>query len=744
MDKSMYNAKPDKTLKEHCEDLISVLEQLDSFHYIDDEKIYELTKYCCNHHDDGKVNREFQKRVNETKRKIRFREETEVAHNVLSGYFVNPDDFKEQDDYYRVLHAILYHHNYGDALSIMGKQIELINDLLKEFPIFQIKNRTRNSVAAMVNDNRAIKIKGLLHKCDYSASGNFTAEYPNDFLENSLENVKIKWRQHDPSSDWNDLQKFCMVKRNEDIIVIAQTGMGKTEAGLQWIGNHKGYFVLPLRTAINAIYDRVREDILQNKNLNERICILHSDSLEYYSKELDEAEMDLFEYEKKGKQLSLPLSISTMDQLFDFIFKYQGFELKLTTLSYSKIVIDEIQMYDPELLAYLIYGLKCIHEMGGKIAVMTATLSPFVRTLLMREIAFKAENIQTFVDQSIRHNIKVLDYEINSEDVMKKYYFNEDKKKSNKILVVCNTIQKAQELYEEIIGSGQIETSIPVHLLHSRFTKEDRSRLEKEILEFGKTYDEDGSINIKAGIWISTSLVEASLDIDFDYLFTELQDLNSLFQRLGRCNRKGKKDTSETNCYIYSEIEPKRLSGNGGFIDETIFEISRQAIRTVSGTLSETQKIELLNNYLTMDKLKGSGYYQKYKDTRSLVEKIPPYKYEKNEEKLRNILSEDVIPSPIYEEHQEEIHEWEELLLTEKLDNVERVRIRANIMQYSVSIPYWQWMKYRKAKSKGDANPYPEIELSRKEKIQVVECFYDALGYRAMDYKNVIREAEIL
>lgn len=744
MDKSMYNAKPDKTLKEHCEDLISVLEQLDSFHYIDDEKIYELTQYCCNHHDDGKVNREFQKRVNETKRKIRFREETEIAHNVLSGYFVNPDDFEEKDDYYRVLHAILYHHNYGDALSIMGKQTELIHDLLKEFPIFQIENRTRNSVAAMVNDNRAIKIKGLLHKCDYSASGNFTAEYPNDFLENSLENVKIKWRQHDPSSDWNDLQKFCMEKRNEDIIVIAQTGMGKTEAGLQWIGNHKGYFVLPLRTAINAIYDRVREDILQNKNLNERICILHSDSLEYYSKELDEAEMDLFDYEKKGKQLSLPLSISTMDQLFDFIFKYQGFELKLTTLSYSKIVIDEIQMYDPELLAYLIYGLRCIHEMGGKIAVMTATLSPFVRTLLMREIPFKAENIQTFVDQTIRHNIKVLDYEINSEDVMKKYYFNEDKKKSNKILVVCNTIQKAQELYEEIIGNGQIETSIPVHLLHSRFTKEDRSRLEKEILEFGKTYDEDGSINIRAGIWISTSLVEASLDIDFDYLFTELQDLNSLFQRLGRCNRKGKKDTSETNCYIYSEIEPKRLSGNGGFIDETIFEISRQAIRTVSGTLSETQKIELLNNYLTMDKLKGSGYYQKYKDTRSLVEKIPPYKYDKNKEKLRNILSEDVIPSPIYEEHQEEIHKWEELLLTEKLDNVERMRIRANIMQYSVSIPYWQWMKYIKAKSKGDANPYPEIELSRKEKIQVVECFYDALGYRAMDYKNVIREAEIL
>mgnify|MGYP006877193999 FL=1 len=35
--------------------------------------------------------------------------------------------------------------------------------------------------------------------------------------------------------------------------------MGKTEGGLRWIGNHKGFFVLPLKTAINAMYDRIKE-----------------------------------------------------------------------------------------------------------------------------------------------------------------------------------------------------------------------------------------------------------------------------------------------------------------------------------------------------------------------------------------------------------------------------------------------------------------------------------------------------
>ena len=76
--------------------------------------------------------------------------------------------------------------------------------------------------------------------------------------------------------------------------------------------------------------------------------------------------MDILDYRNRGQALSLPLNISTLDQLFDFVFKYKGYEMKLATLAYSKIVTDEIQMYDAEMLAYLIYGLRRIHELGGK------------------------------------------------------------------------------------------------------------------------------------------------------------------------------------------------------------------------------------------------------------------------------------------------------------------------------------------------------------------------------------------
>ena len=171
-------------------------------------------------------------------------------------------------------------------------------------------------------------------------------EYPHDFLEQGLENCMRKWQRKNPNVEWNSLQRFCMEKQNQNIIAIAQTGMGKTEGGLWWIGNHKGYFVLPLRTAINAIYDRVCEDILENENLSEKVSLLHSESLEYYVKKNVGTDEEIFQYEQRGKAFSIPLSISTMDQLFNFVFKYQGYELKLTTLSYSRIVIDEIQMCD--------------------------------------------------------------------------------------------------------------------------------------------------------------------------------------------------------------------------------------------------------------------------------------------------------------------------------------------------------------------------------------------------------------
>ena len=529
--------------------------------------------------------------------------------------------------------------------------------------------------------------------------------------------------------------------------------MGKTEAGLLWISDNKGFFILPIRTAINAIYDRTKKYISSyGGNLEEQLGLLHSSSLEYLLSQSEDDKYDdkdeyidkkedkeIIEYEKIAKQLSLPINVSTIDQLFDFVYKYPAYELKLTTLSYSKIVIDEIQMYGPDLLAYLVYGLERIVEQGGKVAILTATLPPFVKELLSKNIKFKIKE-GGFTDNSKRHNLKILDKRIDSNDICDKYMENEKLNKSNKILVVCNSITQAQNLYEEI---SDILGNKNLHILHSKFIKCERLSKESEIIEFGKTYKDNKSneLDKQSGIWISTSIVEASLDIDFDYLFTELQDLNSLFQRLGRCNRKGKKYSSENNCYIYTQIDERSfINGDRGYIDKDIFELSKEAISLWEGQISEKEKIELINKYLTMDKIKNSNYITQYKHTYNFIKNLTPDTFKSDEVKLRNILSKDIIPSPIYHEYNGDIKELEEKLKDKSLNSPEnkgyKLRLQNDLKKYTVSVHPNHISNYYRALKNGLAIRYDNVRVSDYEYIPVIECEYTELGYRQKKFVN--------
>ena len=746
MNLERYWAKPDKTIQQHINDLLTHLETLKTMGYIDSDDLYELVKQACYYHDIGKVTERFQQRVL-AKEKQYFDPDREIPHNVLSVYFVNEDQvqkIKGHDirDYARVCFAVMYHHDYCDPIKTILEREDTIKENLAEVKneIFKLSQKFYTQLAMVkdIEDIRAVKIKGYLHKCDYSASGNYMIEYPHDFLEQGLENCMRKWQRKNPNVEWNSLQRFCMEKQNQNIIAIAQTGMGKTEGGLWWIGNHKGYFVLPLRTAINAIYDRVCEDILENENLSEKVSLLHSESLEYYVKKNVGTDEEIFQYEQRGKAFSIPLSISTMDQLFNFVFKYQGYELKLTTLSYSRIVIDEIQMYSPDLLAYLIYGMEHIAKMGGKIAIMTATLSPFVKELLEKYVGFSKDNQKVFINDSIRHNVKVRDRKINAKDILDLYEENERKGISNKILVVCNKIATAQKLMEAVKAEAAGKNiSATVNIFHSRFIKKDRAKLEEEIIKFGKTYDKNGNLDKQSGIWIATSIVEASLDIDFDYLFTELLDLNSLFQRFGRCNRKGAKNVTMYNCYVYTQLdEGDFILGNKGFIDKTIFELSNKAIHDINGKLSESKKQELINRYLTTENISQSHFIKKFREKYRFIDSISIYSFKKNENKLRNILSETIIPETVYEKYKEEIDTISQKLNSERLTAIERKCLRSNILQYSLEIPYYHWNSYEKAMKKGCVHQYQSINLSPGEKIKVMQCRYDEMGYYRIEFAD--------
>lgn len=557
-----------------------------------------------------------------------------------------------------------------------------------------LHNKQLNCIESKTDFNRKVRLTGLLMRCDYAASGNYTIEYQSDFLEQAL---------HALAYDWNDLQRFCQDHCEDNVLVIGETGMGKTEGALWWIGNHKGFYFLPVRTAITAIYNRIIKDIMHYADIDRRVALLHSDTLSQYLEDSREEKewqnLDVFQYAVRGKRFSLPLTISTVDQLFDFVFRNDGYQMKLATLAYSKVVIDEIQMYDAELLAYVIHGLELVVQLGGKVNVMTATLPPFIRNLLKRNITFVEGRFTKHAKP--RHSIKVLHKRLNCEDILYCYYENEKEGRSNKILVICNTISEAQRMYDRI---HEADSSIAVNTFHSRFIGEDKKKKEQAIIEFGSTYDCNGNIDKRSGIWITTSICEASLDIDFDYLFTELQYTTSLLQRLGRCNRKGVKVIFNYNCYVYTEIDEGLIKYKGrsrGFIDADLYHLSVQSLEYVDGPVTEEEKLQWLEEYFTTERVQNSEYYQDYQRAyKSIVVRDEASDLFEMSDRLRHILSIDVIPGIVVTEEKTKAKYEKAMEIIRNKSCTLSERLSAKNEIHALTVPVSGYIYYR-LKSEG-------------------------------------------
>lgn len=197
-------AKEDMTIREHTDELLEAAEVLKNLNYIKDNT-YELLKIICEYHDYGKVNLMFQKRIHS--KGMRFDETKEVPHNILSTLFLEKSMFKNEDDYYCAMACIMYHHRVRE--NNLSEYLKKINNLIEEFKsnyyeTYQKKRIRQKEIARILQTlecDRTILLKGMLHKCDYSASAQICVEYKNDFLIEKLEKLGYKWR---------NLQKFLL------------------------------------------------------------------------------------------------------------------------------------------------------------------------------------------------------------------------------------------------------------------------------------------------------------------------------------------------------------------------------------------------------------------------------------------------------------------------------------------------------------------------------------------------------
>lgn len=699
-----------KTLQEHHRETIQCAENFFKQYgqyFTKKEKILILD--ACKYHDLGKVNVLFQMIVNpQLCTEKRVRPLRQIPHGFLSAVSISKEDFLNQypemseDDFDVLVTAIYYHHTREDEFEsgqieeyCEKNYISNIRDFLGN-PELQINLRNRSHTLFVnnickeplyVSDeiwNEYQTVKGMLNKFDWSASaGYLESEVSPDLLHKRLKaNVESKLRK-----GLRPAQKFMKQHNKDNLVIVAPTGSGKTEAALLWLNGEKGFYTLPLKVSSNAIYKRIKENYSY-----EDVALLHSDSMVKYLEET--TEKDGFEQYEKAKLLSAPLTISTVDQLFKFVYKALGTEIFAATLKYSKVVLDEIQAYEPRVIATLIYGLKTICQMGGKFAIITATFPPVLQYFMEQYglIAQKQYLIENFsVTSNLkRHIVSLKNGEMNIDDIVRQG-------KEKKVLVICNTVSKAQEIYKKV--SEKTET---VYLLHSRFIRKHRDMLEKEIMKFSSEKD-------TKGIWITTQIVEASLDIDFDILFTEMCTCDSLLQRMGRCNRAGNYFPEEANIIVYDN-----KNGIKKIYDQDLYMRSLDYLETYKDVIfTEKMKVQYIESVYKTEEIKNTSYYKEIEKFLGHFDTVPPAEYRKKEvdDQFRMINSITVIPDSVYNTQQTLIEKINEFLGQPHMERGAKAILRAKLYSLTVGMD----LRFGKIPQGVDRNPIKGSDIHRTQ-----------------------------
>ncbi|MFA0736965.1 MAG: hypothetical protein LKKZDAJK_000044 [Candidatus Fervidibacter sp.] len=326
-----------------------------------------------------------------------------------------------------------------------------------------------------------------------------------------------------------------------DAFLEAPTGSGKTIAAILWaLNNRKSgeriFYLLPYQASIEAM-----ADTLEGFFGKENVAVLHARALDYaFRQHFEEAGEYESAAEKAKAETELnrlahkPIKVATPFQLLKWLFGIPRFEIGISEMVGGLFIFDEIHAYDAHVVALIAEMVRLLKQLGARFLFMSATFPPFLKALLQEALGKEVEAFglgdggddkwtQQFLRQ-VRHILRWHDEPL--EAMLPSIV--EAIQSGKRVLVVANRVAQAQEIYRQLQ-----EQFRGVHLLHSRFTRRDRVAKERTIIEAlqGKRNDVQALV--------ATQVVEVSLDVSFDTIFTEVAPVDDLLQRFGRVNRYG-------------------------------------------------------------------------------------------------------------------------------------------------------------------------------------------------------------
>lgn len=546
-------------------------------------------------------------------------------------------------------------------------------------------------------------LRGLILTADHSASAG-VERFPSMPLTRSRAEAALKGKT------WRDHQSAASRTSEGSAVLVAPTGSGKTEAALLWAANQmekrpasRLFYTLPYQASMNAMYKRLACDVLgyseeeTKVGAADTITIRHSRALlKLYQDMMSLDEADPKQAVKQAKWLrnkadlnTYPIQIFSPYQMLKAAYSLKGFETLVLDYTDALFIFDEIHAYDPKRLALIVEFIRWLREeFGARFFVMTATLPPVLQEKLAS--ALSPQIITATPDEfrrSQRHTVEILDGRLTDAVVEQ---VRADWAAGKAVLVCLNQVANAQRVYLDLQDRLNLRPNDDIVLLHGRFNGRDRKRKEDALLQRAGV----GRADRRPFVCVATQVIEVSLNVDFDTLYTAPAPLEALLQRFGRVNR-GRPPGKTAPVHVFTQPDGE---GDNPYLpyEQALVERSLQVLADYCGggrAIDEAQVTTMLGEIYTgaiLENWERAYVKSKNEFTRDILEKMKPF-----------TSADDHLHSQFYS-----LFDGIEVLPVELLDDYNAARDTRGYLeasQYLVNIPYRTYVEFDKYDKIGHA-----------------------------------------